>query len=214
MTAHSAEVERAVSPAGLTAPARPVDLLAVGASTGGPQALARLLAGLPAGTRAAVLVVQHMADGFIEGLAEWLDGICPLPVAVAADGSRLRPGSVSVVPSGVNLVVGPALRVRTETPPATQFHVPGIDAAFGSVAATVGARAAGVLLTGMGRDGAAGLRRMRDRGAVTIAQDEASSVVYGMPAAAMELAAATVQLTLATICWTVTSLLTPTEDGT
>lgn len=178
---------------------RQVRLIAVGASTGGPQALASVLGALPHDLEAAVLVVQHMADGFIEGLAGWLDGLCALPVEVGQNGHRLAPGTVTVAPSGVNLLVNPRLRVTTEVPPPTQYHVPGIDATFTSVAESVGAGAVGVLLTGMGRDGALGLRRMREAGAFTIAQDEATSAVYGMPAAAMALEAADRQLPLEAI---------------
>lgn len=176
--------------------ARTVKVLAIGASTGGPQALATLLCELPPDLEAAVVVVQHMADGFIEGLAAWLDGICPLPVSVGAGGRRLLPGSVTVAPSGLNLVVHRELRVTTHEPPRSQYHVPGIDATFSSVADVAGADAVGVLLTGMGRDGAEGLKRMRDGGAFTIAQDEATSAVYGMPAAAMAVGAVDLQLAL------------------
>jgi two-component system chemotaxis response regulator CheB len=191
-----------------------VDVLAIGASTGGPQALATLLAELPERTATALLVVQHMADGFIDGLAAWLDGLCPLPVRVGENGRRLAPGSVTVAPSGLNLIVYDGLRVTTEQPPPTQYHVPGIDATFGSVATACGSRAAGVLLTGMGRDGAAGLKAMREAGAHTIAQDEETCAVYGMPAAAMALGAAAEQLPLREICEAIGDLLTPAEAGT
>jgi two-component system chemotaxis response regulator CheB len=178
---------------------RPVRLVAIGASTGGPQALVSVLGALPADLDAAVLVVQHMADGFIEGLAGWLDGLCAMPVEVGRSGRRLAPGTVTVAPSGLNLVVHDGLRVTTEQAPSTQYHVPGIDVTFSSVAAAVGPAAVGVLLTGMGRDGAAGLRRMREAGALTLTQDEATSAVYGMPAAAMAMQAADRQLPLETI---------------
>jgi two-component system chemotaxis response regulator CheB len=176
--------------------ARRVRVLAIGASTGGPQALATLLGELPADLPSAVVVVQHMAEGFIEGLASWLDGMCALPVSVGASGRRLQPGTVTVAPSGLNLIVHKELRVTTEQPPRSQYHVPGIDATFGSIAEVAGPDAVGVLLTGMGRDGAVGLKRMRDVGAFTIAQDEATSAVYGMPAAAMALGAVDRQLPL------------------
>jgi two-component system chemotaxis response regulator CheB len=179
---------------GLTA--RRVRVLAIGASTGGPQALATLLGELPADLPSAVVVVQHMADGFIEGLASWLDGMCALPVSVGASGSRLQPGTVTIAPSGLNLIVHKELRVTTEQPPRSQYHVPGIDATFASVAEVAGPDAVGVLLTGMGRDGATGLKRMRDVGGFTIAQDEATCAVYGMPAAAMALGAVDRQLPL------------------
>jgi two-component system, chemotaxis family, protein-glutamate methylesterase/glutaminase len=162
-----------------------VAVIAVGASTGGPQALLTLLGGLPVDLPQAVLVVQHMAEGFIPGLAQWLDALVALPVVVGESGRRLRPGTVTIAPSGGNLIVqDDRLRVVVVPPEPGQFHVPGIDATFASLAAALGPAACGVLLTGMGRDGAAGLRLMRDRGAVTLGQDEATSTVYGMPAAA------------------------------
>jgi chemotaxis response regulator CheB len=173
-----------------------VKVIAIGASTGGPQALAHLLAELPEDLESAVVIVQHMAEGFIEGLAAWLDGLCPLPVSVGANGRRLAPGTVTVSPSGLNLVVHDQLRVTTHEPPSTQYHVPGIDATLSSVAESCGSSAIGVLLTGMGRDGALGLKRMRDRGAFCIAQDEETCAVYGMPAAAVALGAVDLQLPL------------------
>jgi two-component system chemotaxis response regulator CheB len=192
-----APVPLATTDSGLTA--RRVKVIAIGASTGGPQALATLLSELPADLESAVVVIQHMADGFMEGLAGWLDGLCPLPVAVGSSGKRLLPGTVTVAPSGLNLVVHDQLRVTTEEPPRSQYHVPGIDVTFGSLADAVGAQAVGLLLTGMGRDGAAGLKRMRERGAFTIAQDEETCAVYGMPAAAMAVDAVDRQLPLGEI---------------
>jgi two-component system chemotaxis response regulator CheB len=187
---------------------QPVRLVAVGASTGGPQALHALLARLPADLEQAVLVVQHMADGFIPGLAAWLDGLVPLPVVVGESGRRLVPGTVTVAPSGVNLLVqDDRLRTVCEPPAPGQFHVPGIDATFTSVAQALGPAACGVLLTGMGRDGAAGLKLMRERGAVTIGQDEATSAVYGMPAAAAAMGAVEHQLPLERIAGAVLQVL-------
>lgn len=174
-----------------------VRLVAVGASTGGPQALLALLARLPADLDQAVLVVQHMAAGFIPGLAAWLDQLVALPVGVGVSGCRLAPGTVTLAPSGSNLLLADdRLRVLCTPPAPGQFHVPGIDATFASVAAVLGDRAIGVLLTGMGRDGAAGLLAMRRRGALTIGQDAATSAVYGMPAAAWALDAVERQLAL------------------
>jgi two-component system chemotaxis response regulator CheB len=187
--------------------ARQVKVLAIGASTGGPQALATLLSGLSADTTASIVVVQHMADGFMEGLATWLDDVCPLPVVLGANGKRLAPGTVTIAPSGLNLVVHDRLRVTTHEPDVGQFHVPGIDATFTSVAEAYGSAAVGVLLTGMGRDGALGLKRMRDYGALTLGQDESTSAVYGMPAAAMSADAVDIQLPLPDICLAVYQLL-------
>ncbi len=184
-----------------------VQLLAIGASTGGPQALATVLGGLPADFAPAVLVVQHMADGFIPGLVSWLDQLCPLPVVQGATGRRLMPGTVTVAPSGLNLLVRDHLRVVCEPAPERQFHVPGIDASFQTIAESVGAEAMGVILTGMGRDGAAGLKAMRERGAITIGQDEATSAVYGMPQAAWAVGAVEHQLPLPEITPTILELL-------
>jgi two-component system chemotaxis response regulator CheB len=170
-------------------------LVVIGASTGGPQALLTVLSVLPADLEQAVLVVQHMADGFIPGLATWLDHLVPLRVVVGESGRRLLPGTVTIAPSGGNLLVqDDRLRVLCTPPEPGQFHVPGIDATMRSVADALGPDAVGVLLTGMGRDGAAGLLAMRQRGAFTIGQDEATSAVYGMPAAAAALDAIDRQL--------------------
>lgn len=189
-----------------------VRVVVIGASTGGPPALATILADLPPDLPVPVLVVQHMADGFVEGLATWLDGLSPLPVVMAEHGCRVRPGVVYVAPANVNTLLRPGLRVELRTPPPGQFHVPGVDAAFASAAATCGSRAVGVLLTGMGRDGAAGLRAMRDAGACTIGQDEPTSVVYGMPAAAQALGAVQEELPLTAIAAAVAAAATTDEE--
>jgi two-component system chemotaxis response regulator CheB len=190
---------------------RSVTVLAIGASTGGPHALSTLLAGLPHCTETAIVVVQHMADGFMEGLADWLDDICPLPVALGVDGARMMPGTVTIAPSGLNLTVHSRLRLSTHPPEPGQYHVPGVDATFSSVAKSYGAAAVGVLLTGMGRDGARGLKRMRDCGALTIGQDESTSAVYGMPAAAMSAEAVDLELPLPEICEAVNRLIAAPE---
>ena len=192
---------------------RRVRVVAIGASTGGPQALSLILAELPPDFAAAVVVVQHMAEGFIEGLAGWLDDMCALPVAVGVSGRRLLPGTVTIAPSGRNLIVHEQLRITTHEPPPSQYHVPGIDATLMSVADTVGPDAVGVLLTGMGRDGAAGMKCLRDGGAFTIAQDEETSAVYGMPAAAVAIDAADIQLPLENIGGAVRRLTMPAEPG-
>lgn len=187
----------ASAPAYEPEPRTGVRLLAIGASTGGPQALQTLLGGLPADLDQAVLVVQHMAEGFIPGLVSWLDQLVPLPVAMGVSGKRLMPGTITVAPSGSNLLVQDArLRIACVPPDPGQFHVPGIDQCFASIADALGPDAIGVLLTGMGRDGAQGLKQMRGRGATTLGQDEATSTVYGMPQAAHALDAIERQLAL------------------
>jgi two-component system, chemotaxis family, protein-glutamate methylesterase/glutaminase len=192
----------------VTTPRAPVDaatpdsgvrVIVIGASTGGPPALAAILADLPADLNVPVLVVQHMADGFVEGLARWLDETSPMPVVMAEHARRLTPGTVHVAPAGMNTVLRRGLLVDLRTPPEGQFHVPGVDAAFTSAATICGADAIGVLLTGMGRDGAIGLRKMRDQGALTIGQDEPTCVVWGMPAAAQALGAVELELPVSSI---------------
>jgi chemotaxis response regulator CheB len=174
-------------------------VVAIGASTGGPPALATILSQLPADLPAAVLVVQHMAEGFVEGLGRWLDGVCAIPVVVAVEGERLQQGQVYLAPANQNLVVRPGFRVGLTDPPLGQYHVPGVDVTFRSVAQVSGQYAVGALLTGMGRDGAAGLKVLRDIGAFTIGQDESTSVVWGMPAAAQEVDAVDLELPLPAI---------------
>ena len=165
-------------------------VVVIGASTGGPPALAAVLGALPSDLGVPVVVVQHMAEGFVEGLASWLDGIVDASVTVALNGDRLRPGHVVLAPSDGNLVVESGLRLRVEDPRPDQFHVPEIDRTMRSVADVSREHAVGVLLTGMGRDGAEGMAAIAAAGGVTIAQDETSSVVYGMPREAVALGAA------------------------
>jgi two-component system chemotaxis response regulator CheB len=181
------------------APVSGVRVVVIGASTGGPPALAAILAELPADLNVPVLVVQHMADGFVEALARWLDDTSPMPVVMAEHARRLVRGTVHVAPAGMNTVLRRGLLVELRTPPEGQFHVPGVDAAFTSAATTCGADTIGVLLTGMGRDGAIGLRKMRDQGGLTIGQDEPTSVVWGMPAAAQALGGVEQELPLSGI---------------
>lgn len=187
----------------------PTVLVAIGASTGGPQALATVLSHLPADFAPAILVVQHMADGFIPGLVSWLDGLLALPVVQGESGRRLQAGTITVAPSGLNLIVHDRLRVVCEPAAEKQFHVPGIDASFHSIATALGPEVIGVLLTGMGRDGAAGLKAMRDRGATTLGQDEATSAVYGMPHAGFELGAVEHQLPIGEIGPAIITLVQP-----
>jgi len=149
------------------------------ASTGGPQALITVLSGIPASFSVPILVVQHISAGFTEGLAHWLDGAVPLPVELAEDGSALAPG-VTVAPDGAHLAVHDGeLRLDRVSP--AGLHRPSADVLLHSIAESAGTAGVAVVLTGMGRDGAAGLGAVRKAGGLTIAQDEESSAVYGMP---------------------------------
>jgi two-component system chemotaxis response regulator CheB len=181
-------------------------LLAIGASTGGPKAVMQLLQGLPRNFEAAVLVVQHISDGFAPGFADWLNRETSLSVRVAADGDRLQPGQVLVAPNGVHMTVRHN-RVALEQSAAVQSCRPSVDVLFRSLAEQgLGRECVAVLLTGMGSDGAGGLAELRQGGAHTIVQDEASCVVFGMPRAAIERRAAVQVLPLERIAAVVRSL--------
>jgi two-component system, chemotaxis family, protein-glutamate methylesterase/glutaminase len=165
-------------------PAR-VRVVGVAASTGGPAALATVLRGLPPELPAAVLVVQHIGPRFDEGLARWFADQTRHEVRLARDGDEVRSGRVLVAPTGVHLTVTGDRRARLSTGPPRNGHRPSADPLFAALAAVYGPAALGVILTGMGRDGVAGLVELRRAGGGVIAQDEATSVVYGMPAAAV-----------------------------
>lgn len=162
-----------------SADSRTVAAIGICTSTGGPPALATLLAGLPRSFQIPVLVVQHISAGFTEGLAKWLDGAVPLPVALAVDGTRLGPG-IWIAPEGAHLVVRGA-RLALDTTTSAGHHRPSGDQLLLSLAKTFKSHAAAVVLTGMGKDGAAGARAVHEAGGLVIAQDEATSAVYGMP---------------------------------
>jgi two-component system, chemotaxis family, protein-glutamate methylesterase/glutaminase len=161
------------------------ELVAIGASTGGPQAIRTVLKQLPADFKLPILVVQHTTAGYSNTLVEWLRAEIQLPVVVAQDGQPLKAG-VFVAPTERHLIVEGHHLTLLDTPPCS-LHRPSATVLFRSVARAFGARAIGVLLTGMGDDGAAGLLEMKNAGALTVAQDEASCVVFGMPAEAIRM---------------------------
>lgn len=164
-------------------------LLALGASTGGPLALAQVLGQLPSALPAAVLIVQHIDAAFSGGLAEWLSGQCALPVRIAEAGDWPLAGQVYVGGPRGHLIMQSSGRLAYRAPLPGDLHVPSVDVLFESLARHARAGAA-ALLTGMGCDGAEGLAQLRQAGWHTVAQDEASSAVYGMPRAAVERQAA------------------------
>ena len=166
--------------------------VAIGASTGGTEALAIVLGALPRDSPA-VLVVQHMPEGFTKAFAGRLNGLSAMQVKEAADGDPIHQGEVLLAPGNRHLSVardGPRFVARVDQSPHVNRHRPSVDVLFRSVSETFGSRSVGVLLTGMGKDGASGLLEMKIRGAQTIAQDETSSVVFGMPKEAIILGAA------------------------
>lgn len=165
-------------------PTRRASIVAICASAGGPHALATVLAEVPATFAIPILVVQHMATGFTEGFAGWLDDQVPLPVGLAGAGP-VAPG-IWVAPEGAHLVLNGASRLALDEREAVGPHRPSGDVLLRSVAANVGAGGVAVVLTGMGRDGADGLAEVKRAGGLTIAQDQATSAVFGMPKAAAE----------------------------
>jgi two-component system chemotaxis response regulator CheB/two-component system response regulator WspF len=165
-------------------------LIAIGASAGGPAALATVLGGLPASFAAAIVIVQHVDRAFAEGMAQWLDAQSKLPVRIAREGDIPTAGTVLLAATNDHLHFAAANRLGYTAEPVEMPYRPSVDVFFQSVAARWSGRALGVLLTGMGRDGAIGLKTMRAKGCHTIAQDEATSAVYGMPKAAAALNAA------------------------
>jgi two-component system chemotaxis response regulator CheB len=169
--------------------------VAIGASTGGPAAIREFLEEVPENPPVGFLIVQHIAAGFELGFADWLNKEFPFDVRLAQDGEMLRRGSVRLAPGGAHLLMEGqgVLRLDTETP-ARRGHKPSVDEMFLSCAESCPREVAGVLMTGMGSDGVEGLLALRQAGGLTLAQDEASSVVFGMPRVALERGAADVAL--------------------
>jgi two-component system chemotaxis response regulator CheB len=165
-------------------------VVAIAASLGGPKALAQLLSMVPRELAAPICICQHISDGFTWGLSNWLASETGKHVVEARQDDPLEPGTIYVAPSRVHFRVEPPGKVWLDPSPPFQGFRPSCDALLESIAASFGRRAIGVILTGMGRDGALGLRAIRDRGGRTIAQDESTCVVFGMPREAILLGAA------------------------
>ena len=192
---HAGHVAPAKLP--LTSPGG-LSLVAIASSTGGPSALQAVLGSLPPELPVPVVVAQHIADGFVPGLVAWLKTSCRIQVEAAVDGGELRPGVAHFAATGCNMAVDSS-NVRFVQPEPGQLYIPSADTLFGSVAVSHGKRALGVILTGMGADGSIGLKRLHDTGAATIAQDEDSSTVYGMPKAAADAGAVSAVMPLTDI---------------
>jgi two-component system chemotaxis response regulator CheB len=187
----TADTRAATPPMPLPRPAQSdIRLIAVGASTGGPMAIQTLLAGLPRGLPVPMLIVQHIASGFVHGFVDWLNSSSPLPVRVAAHKMRLQPGHIYVAPDDMQMGVDSQGVIAIRNDPPENNLRPCVSYLFRSVASVYGDHAIGVLLSGMGRDGAYELALLKEKGSITIAQDQASSVVYGMPGEAVALGAA------------------------
>ena len=171
-----------------------VDIVAIGTSTGGPLALQMLLPKFPRDINFAILVVQHMPQGFTGPLAKRLDSLCEIRVKEAEEGDVVRPGVSLIAPAGMHMTVkkvqsqefGVQRRVMLGFEPLHELHKPSVDVLLASVARAYGERSIGVILTGMGSDGAKGLGTIKKEGGFTIAQDEATSAIFGMPRVAIE----------------------------
>ncbi len=167
-----------------------VRIVAIGSSTGGPVVLETILSLLPKNFPVPILIVQHMAAGFLQGFVEWLTQSTGIPVHIAAHGEQMQPGQVYAAPDGYHMGIQNGARIQLSKDEPENGLRPSVSYLFRSVASTFGQNAIGVLLTGMGRDGAEELKMLRQLGSVTIAQDEQSSVVYGMPGEAVQIGAA------------------------
>jgi two-component system chemotaxis response regulator CheB len=167
-----------------------IGLVAIGASTGGPPVIQAILAGLPRELKVPVLIVQHIADGFLKGFIKWLAGSTGQKVSVAEDMEKLNPGHFYLAPNNFQMGINRNGIIELNNSDPVSNLCPSVSFLFRSVAEVYGKNAIGVLLTGMGKDGANELKMMRERGAVTIAQDEDTSVIWGMPGEAVKLGAA------------------------
>lgn len=188
-----------------------VDLVALVASTGGPPALAQVLGALPADLPVPIVVAQHIAHGFLPGLVRWFQGICALSIHVGTTGELPRAGGVYLPPDSCDIEIEANGRLRT--PPGATLHVPSGNRLLHSLARVYGNRAAGFVLTGMGDDGAQGLLALRHAGGATFAQDEHSSVVFGMPQAAQAAGAAREVLSLEHVAPAILDLCKQTRDA-
>lgn len=206
-------VDNDVATCGAAEHDRPINVIAMGASTGGPQALHTILTALPADLPVPIVIVQHIASGFLPGLVEWLSRSCSLSVRIAQHGELLQPGHVYFACDNWQMAVRQGGIVQLETGAPEFSHRPSVTWLLRSVARTYGPSAIGVLLTGMGRDGADGLKDMKEARAFTIAQDERTSTIYGMPAEAVKLGAASCVLPLEGIAEKILGKLERLQSG-
>lgn len=166
-----------------------ISIVAIGASTGGPPVVRKILSGLPKDFPLPVLIVQHMAEGFVAGFVEWLNQTSAIPVHVAVHNAEAFGGHAYVAPDNVHMMVEKGRICLVNDGPENGLR-PAVSYLFRSVTNAYGRRAVGILLTGMGKDGAAELKALREKGAITIAQDRESSVIFGMPGEAVTIDAA------------------------
>ena len=188
-------------------PASQVRVVALGASTGGPPAVGQFLSQLPADFPVPVLIVQHISRGFARGFVDWLGGFSPLPVYLATHHETVWKGRVYVAPDDLHMGVAASGKIELSHAPHEHYLRPSASYLFRSVAEIYGPGSAGILLTGMGTDGADGLKKIKEAGGLTFAQDKESSVVHGMPGEAIRLGAADYVLPPAAIAKTLTEMI-------
>jgi two-component system chemotaxis response regulator CheB len=170
-------------------------IIAIGASTGGPIALQAILSRLPSNMSVPVLIVQHIAPGFVQGFQKMLSATSGITLKIAEDGEKLLPGIGYIAPDTLHMGVSKEKRISLSDQATENGSKPSVSFLFRSVASVYGANALGVLLTGMGKDGAEELKDLNDLGALTVVQNEESSVVFGMPSEALRIGASTSALT-------------------
>jgi two-component system, chemotaxis family, protein-glutamate methylesterase/glutaminase len=190
-----------------------VKMIAIGASIGGPPVLHKILSLLPPNLPVPLLIVQHIAPGFVDGFVDWLSEASHFPLHIAVHGKQPWPGHGYVAPDGAHLGIDSAHRLVLSDHAPENGSRPSVAYLFRSMAQVLGPASIGVLLTGMGRDGADGLKMLKDKGAITIAQDAASSVVHGMPGEAIKLGAATYILPPEDIATALISLVKKPNGG-
>jgi two-component system chemotaxis response regulator CheB len=188
-------------------------VVVIGASTGGPPALAMILKELPRRLPVPIAIVQHIAPGFIAGLRQWLARQSALPVKLATDGAPLVGGEIYLAPDHYHLEIGAKKKFALTPDAPLRGHRPSVDRLMASAARVCGANVLGVLLTGMGRDGAAGLKQIRDAGGRTIVQDEATSLVFGMPREAIAAGGAEIVCPLEKIAGEIADATASRKDG-
>jgi two-component system chemotaxis response regulator CheB len=173
-----------------------IQVIAIGASTGGPMALQIILSRLPEDLPVPVLIVQHIAKGFVKGFMEWLSATSGIKLKIAEDGEPISAGIGYIAPDNFHMGVSRGSKINLSNQPPENGLKPSVSYLFRSVAQTIGPNALGVLLTGMGKDGADELKAMKDKGALTVVQNEESSVVFGMPGEALRIGATDQALSL------------------
>ncbi|MCP4231148.1 MAG: chemotaxis-specific protein-glutamate methyltransferase CheB [bacterium] len=192
---------------------RTAKIIVFGSSTGGPAALAEILGELPKDFPVPIIIVQHIATGFTTGMVEWLSRNTQLNVTMAEPGETPQPGFVYTAPEDKHLIIDGNKELKYEEGEESDEHIPSIDKLFSSVADSYGSESMGIILTGMGRDGALGMQAINAAGGLTAAQDEASSVVFGMPNEAISLGAAQNVLNLRDIAPILKSYANVENDG-